>query len=419
MGQITKRTPRAQYNDLPYGIAFALNYIAIIGLAVVYYRPLDQIEDTSDDSESNVHIDKSVLLGAGAAAAAGVCYAVVWFFMIKACAKQLIWAGLIFSVLMMGAAAMWAISAGQVYMGMFFAAGSWILVNMVTLGIWLLSTVYTVYELKNVRNGSDGAVYGLMCYFILTLYWIAYVNIYIVHCVSAGVFGQWYFAVREDTPSSVNSAATAPALSRACTTSFGSICLGALIIATIELLNAMARQAQNDADSMAAQFVACCIRCLLECIGDIIRFINRYAFTICSIYGDDYCEGVKITMDVLQQNGFEAIINDDLVGSFLGMGAFVGGLIAAGVGVLVAHAEGGNSDQLIVVGVIGLLMGLSIVGVVSSCVISCVTSFWVCFALDPAVFHSTKPMHYGRLMDALAHRWGGCQEVPCYAYVEE
>jgi len=456
--QITKRTPRAQYNDLPYGIAFALNYIAIIGLAVVYYRPLDQIEDTSDDSESNVHIDKSVLLGAGAAAAAGVCYAVVWFFMIKACAKQLIWAGLIFSVLMMGAAAMWAISAGQVYMGMFFAlfcviqiaycycvrhriklavvmtevsvevgthypgmfvvAGSWILVNMVTLGIWLLSTVYTVYELKNVRNGSDGAVYGLMCYFILTLYWIAYVNIYIVHCVSAGVFGQWYFAVREDTPSSVNSAATAPALSRACTTSFGSICLGALIIATIELLNAMARQAQNDADSMAAQFVACCIRCLLECIGDIIRFINRYAFTICSIYGDDYCEGVKITMDVLQQNGFEAIINDDLVGSFLGMGAFVGGLIAAGVGVLVAHAEGGNSDQLIVVGVIGLLMGLSIVGVVSSCVISCVTSFWVCFALDPAVFHSTKPMHYGRLMDALAHRWGGCQEVPCYAYVE-
>jgi hypothetical protein len=33
------------------------------------------------------------------------------------------------------------------------------------------------------------------------------------------------------------------------------------------------------------------------------------------------------------------------VGSFLGMGAFVGGLIAAGVGVLVAHAEGGNSVQ--------------------------------------------------------------------------
>ena len=88
-----------------------------------------------------------------------------------------------------------------------------------------------------------------------------------------------------------------------------------------------------------------CIRCLLECIGDIIRFINRYAFTICSIYGDDYCEGVraadpndsaclhplrdsitdlppqvKITMDVLQQNGFEAIINDDLGASDIVVG---------------------------------------------------------------------------------------------------
>ena len=35
---------------------------------------------------------------------------------------------------------------GTHYPGMFVVAGSWILVNMVTLGIWLLSTVYTVYE---------------------------------------------------------------------------------------------------------------------------------------------------------------------------------------------------------------------------------------------------------------------------------
>jgi len=122
-------------------------------------------------------------------------------------------------------------------------------------------------------------------------------------------------------------------------------------------------------------------------------------------------------------------------------------------------------DQLIVVGVIGLLMGLSIVGVVSAhahtsvvCSADVVAGIIVCdlmchFILGllrsrscgeslslqyvwmlmlilnelsalnccrdsnvdtwgvVQVFHSTKPMHYGRLMDALAHRWGGCQEV--------
>merc|ERR1711865_976920 len=252
-----------------------------------------------------------------------------------------------------------SIEVGTHYPGMFVVAGGWILINMFTLGIWFLSTLFTVYELKNVQNASDALMYGVMCYFVLTLYWIAYVNMYIVHCVSAGVFGQWYFTVSEQDPAGLTVAATAPALGRAMTSSFGSICLGALIIATIELLNAMARQAQRDADSMAAQFVACCIRCLLECIGDIVRFINRYAFTICSIYGDSYCEGVKITMDILQQNGFEAIINDDLVGTFLGMGALVGGLLAGGIGVLVAHAEDANTDQLVVVFVAGLLMGLS------------------------------------------------------------
>ena len=87
--------------------------------------------------------------------------------------------------------------------------------------------------------------------------------------------------------------------------------MGALIIATIELLEAMARKAQQDSDNGFAAFAACCVRCLLDCLGDIVRFINRYAFTICAIYGDDYCTSVKLTMDVLRQNGFEAIINGD------------------------------------------------------------------------------------------------------------
>merc|ERR1711998_531649 len=111
-------------------------------------------------------------------------------------------------------------------------------------------------------------------------------------------------------------------------------------------MNALARQAQRDADSAAAQFVACCIRCLLECIGDILRFINRYAFTIVSIYGDGYCDAVRLTMDVLSTNGFEAIINDDLVGTFLGLGTLVAGLVSAGIGAFVAYSEGAQAEQV-------------------------------------------------------------------------
>merc|ERR1711935_369803 len=134
-------------------------------------------------------------------------------------------------------------------------------------------------------------------------------------------------------------------------------------------------------------------------------------------YGDTYCDGVRLTMDILKQNGFEAIINDDLVGSFLGLGAFVGALAAAGVGALAAHAEGADSEQLIVVLLVGGLLGLSVIGVVSSSVVSYVTSLWVCFAMDPTVLHETKLSQYQKLTDALAVRWGSHTDVPCYEYV--
>ena len=102
---------------------------------------------------------------------------------------------------------------------------------------------------------------------------------------------------------------------------------------------------------------------------------------------------------------------DDLVTNFLGLGALLGGVIAAAVGGLVAHEEGADTDQLVVVVVTSVLMGLAIIGVVTSSVISCVTSFWVCFALDPTVLFNTKPRVYGRMMDALASRWGNVTEV--------
>eukprot|EP00656_Telonema_subtile_P008076 TRINITY_DN1378_c0_g1_i1.p1 TRINITY_DN1378_c0_g1~~TRINITY_DN1378_c0_g1_i1.p1 ORF type:complete len:530 (-),score=92.39 TRINITY_DN1378_c0_g1_i1:222-1811(-) len=449
---ITTREPTSKYRDLPWAAGFLANLVVIVTLAISFKRPLNDLD--ADDAK---YLDNSVLAGVAVSILASVCFAVAWFFMIMKCAKQLIWAGLIFSVVLMGAGAVYAFSVGSVYTalffvllcglqvaycycvrhriqlavmmteistevgrifpGMFVVSAAWIVVNLLTIGVWLLSAAFTLYEFNTVRQSSSGAMYGLGCYFLLSLYWIGYVNMYIVHCTSAGVFGHWYFKVTDADPSTKQTSPTLPALQRATSSSFGSVCLGGLIIATIELLNALARQAQRDADNGIVAFVACCIRCVLECIGDIVRFINRYAFTICAIYGDSYCESVSLTMDVLKQNGFEAIINDDLVSTFLGMGSLFGSLLAAAIGAGAAKSAGADNDQLVAVVITGFLMGLSIIGVVSSAIISCVTSFWVCFALDPTELFNTKHEHYTRLMEALNTRWGGQCEVPCYEYV--
>eukprot|EP00658_Telonema_sp_P-2_P001446 TRINITY_DN1053_c0_g3_i2.p1 TRINITY_DN1053_c0_g3~~TRINITY_DN1053_c0_g3_i2.p1 ORF type:complete len:519 (+),score=97.68 TRINITY_DN1053_c0_g3_i2:181-1737(+) len=458
---ITSRAPSPKYQDVAFAIAFVANFIVLVGLCFAYHRVLDDHGGAEGGMvhvhDGNKYIDKPVFDGVLVAGGIAVGFAVAWYFMIRTFAKQLIWAGIILTVVVLGVGALAALIAGNMvvalvllafcgiqilycwcvrnrialaatmteiaaevgghFPGMFAVAGAWIGVNLVTLFVWLLSAYYTLYHLNNIEKASGGAMYGAGCYFVLSLYWIAYVNIYVVHCTAAGVFGHWYFQVHEDNPSTLDTAPTTPALKRATSTSFGSVCFGALVIAVIELMNAMARQAQRDSNNAAAAFVACCMRLILECIGEIVKFVNRYAFTICAIYGDSYCEGVKMTMDVLQQNGFEAIINDDLVTTCLGMGAFLGGLTSAGLGALVAHADGADAEQLIVVFIAGLLIGLSIIGVVCSSVVSCVSSFWVCFALDPTVLFQTKPSQYGKVASALAERWGGETEVPCYEYM--
>ena len=50
----------------------------------------------------------------------------------------------------------------------------------------------------------------------------------------------------------------------------------------------------EDSDNAAQQFIGCCLDCLLACIEDILEFINSFAFTICAIYGDDYCTAVLL-----------------------------------------------------------------------------------------------------------------------------
>jgi hypothetical protein len=57
----------------------------------------------------------------------------------------------------------------------------------------------------------------------------------------------------------------------------------------------------------------------------LIPFVNN----IVAIYGKSYCEAAKDTWSLIKARGVEAIINDNLVGNVLVMGAvFIGALCA-------------------------------------------------------------------------------------------
>ena len=68
---------------------------------------------------------------------------------------------------------------------------------------------------------------------------------------------------------------------RAITTSFGSICLGSLIVAIVQAARHMLHRLRATDDGLLYCLAECCLRC----IEAIIEYFNEWAFIYVAIYG--------------------------------------------------------------------------------------------------------------------------------------
>ena len=110
------------------------------------------------------------------------------------------------------------------------------------------------------------------------MYWGFQVNKNISHTTTCGVAATWYFStVIEHKP-------TPAAFKRTMTTSFGSVCLGSLIVAFLQAVRAMLRGSKRSRSCLTLIAL-----CLLGCIERLIRYFNKYAFAQCAIYGSSVC----------------------------------------------------------------------------------------------------------------------------------
>lgn len=90
----------------------------------------------------------------------------------------------------------------------------------------------------------------------------------------AGVFGSYYFsATAEKTKHAARSS-----FRRAMTYSFGSIALGSLIVALLDLIRAaisLVQQQQADSGDMIGACLACFAQCIVGCIRGLVAYFNR------------------------------------------------------------------------------------------------------------------------------------------------
>jgi hypothetical protein len=159
---------------------------------------------------------------------------------------------------------------------------------------WLYAAVGIYVKVNNVANSSSASN---VVYFFLALsyYWTAQVVSYVVLTACAGVVAEWYFKAPNQPAH-----ATQRSLKRALTTSFGSICYGAFLVAAVRALRSLVEQARREGGG----FLTCIVACILSCLEGILETVNFWSFTYVSIYGMDYCTAAKSVFELFSSRGF-------------------------------------------------------------------------------------------------------------------
>jgi len=251
----------------------------------------------------------------------------------------------------------------------------------VWIAIWILALTW-------VQTYDSAPAAGLMIFLIFSFYWTSQVIKNVVHVTASGLYATWYFLSGVGMPPNP----TQKAFKRAVTTSFGSICLGSLLVAILKTLRQLVDGARRNNNNI----FFCLLSCILNVLDNLLQYFNMYAFAQVAIYGKKYCDAAKDTWELIKERGFAAIINDNLISGVLTMGAILGGASAAFVGALVAAAL--LDDYWVGIAFICFLLGIALVMVTMEVVESGVCTIFVCFAMDPHALQRNDPELYNKFV---------------------
>jgi hypothetical protein len=295
-----------------------------------------------------------------------------------------------------------AITAVRANMGLAFFAYTNLIVSFlwsVWWGIAFLATFYVLSDCDAEGNCENQVNGGLMFVFLVSYYWTTQVIKNVVHVTVAGTVGTWWFSPEE--ASKCCSRGVRDSYLRSITTSFGSICLGSLIVALIQAVQEVLRSVQDDGILM------CCAQCLLGCIASLVEYFNQWAFVFVGLYGYSFMEAGTNVMTLFRNRGWTAIITDILVDTVLLMVSLGVGILTALVVLVVGAMVDMDGVTLGIAFVLGLMNGFVMCNTLFSLVSSAVNAVIVCYAEAPSEFQANHP----RLSQDMQASWSQAYPV--------
>lgn len=352
---------KPKWNDLIFGILFVAQFLGFVALSVISLRALGASNSTGSLGKSGgsaITLNSSTAYLLAIISGAALVFAILGLLLVRTFTTAILEISLFLSVVISVAYAVYlwiqkywsgaviftifAVIAvisyfpmrrripfsKQLLLFVLRIANEYKSVYVIALAGALLQTIYSVYwsftsvaiYQKFTPNSSgastsggapsNSAVIGLMVFSVFSYYWTSQFILNFFLTVEAGIYGTYYFS-GPGTPTVALSA-----FKRASTYSMGSIALGSLIVALLDLLRAglqVLQQYESGQGDMIGSAIACCAQCCVGCVASLVQYFNRYAMIEIALYGKPYIKAAKDTWNLFKDRGIDLLVNDCLV----------------------------------------------------------------------------------------------------------
>ena len=319
-----KQPPKCR--DMPYGIVFLIQFVftAIYGTTTLVYSLFADEEGGDQQGEESLELNFYDILPGFAAVLTSVIVTFFSFTLLTKYGASFITCSTWTSVVISGVSCILAFLSGAILAGIMcglgamfgvcyaiavrshipFAAANmnagasavkkiWgvILISFFAAALILVWVVQWLASLAAISgtetvcpdDGSecytDMAYPGFVCVWVFNLFWTMQVVRFGMHTIVAGAVSTWFFDPAE--AQGCCSKAVRDSTVRSLTTSFGSICFGALLVAIIQFLEWMVRnlrqqRSDNDRNHGGSALLLCCLECILSMMKDIMEYFNKW-----------------------------------------------------------------------------------------------------------------------------------------------
>mmetsp|Transcript_90 Transcript_90/g.149 ORF Transcript_90/g.149 Transcript_90/m.149 type:complete len:460 (-) Transcript_90:4-1383(-) len=153
----------------------------------------------------------------------------------------------------------------------------------------------------------------------------------------SGAVAQWYFS----PVGSSTRGTTLKAVRHALTSSFGTLCLGSLVLTAVEAARSISERARRQRDNI----VMCLVACVLECVYQFIEFISQFATIMAAITGMSFCDSAREVTDLLKRNFLASYAVWWMPGFVLNSLIFTVSLAWASLAGLTYYVQVGNTNK--------------------------------------------------------------------------